>query len=51
MANSPVDRNESLMQKDFGTRVLVTDPASDKYLEQSARQKKEKERLWRDNQE
>jgi len=23
------------MEEDFGTRVLITDPAADKYLEQS----------------
>jgi len=38
MANLPVDRNESLMQKDFGTRVLITDRAADKYLERAARE-------------
>jgi hypothetical protein len=37
MANSPVDRNASLMQENFGTKVLITDPAADKYLEQSAK--------------
>ncbi len=36
MANSPnPDRNESLMQKDFGTKVLITDLAADRYLEKA----------------
>jgi hypothetical protein len=41
MANSPVDRNESLMEEDFGTKVLITDLAADKYLEHSRKQKEE----------
>lgn len=32
MANSPVDRNPDLMQEQFGTKVLITDLAADKYL-------------------
>jgi hypothetical protein len=38
MANSPIDRNEFLMTEDFGTKVLITDRASEKYLERSARE-------------
>jgi hypothetical protein len=38
MANSPVDRNASLMQENFGTRVLITDLAADKYLEKAAKE-------------
>ena len=32
MANSPIDTNASMMQEDFGTKVLITDPKADKYL-------------------
>jgi len=32
MANSPIDRNPDIMQEQFGTRVLITDLAADKYL-------------------
>jgi hypothetical protein len=35
MANSPIDRNPDIMQEQFGTRVLITDLAADKYLEKS----------------
>lgn len=35
MANSPVDRNAEFMQKEFGTKVLITDPAADAYLKQA----------------
>ena len=46
MANSPVDRNASLMQEDFGTRVLITDLAADKYLNRSAKHGTERFRVW-----
>lgn len=42
MANSPVDRNE-LMTKDFGTKVLITDSASNYYLDLAAKQRRERE--------
>lgn len=33
MANHPIpDHNYNMMQNDFGTTVLITDPAADKYL-------------------
>jgi len=32
MAISPVDKVPAIMQEDFGTKVLITDRASDKYL-------------------
>jgi hypothetical protein len=38
MALNPVDRNASLMQKDFGTKVLITDLAADRYLEKAAKE-------------
>jgi hypothetical protein len=38
MANSPVDRNPELMQQEFGTKVLITDLAADRYLEKAARE-------------
>lgn len=47
MANSPnPDRAESLMQEQFGTRVLITDLAADKYLEQSSKHGNERYRKW-----
>jgi hypothetical protein len=39
MANSPVDRNASMMQEDFGTKVLITDLAADRYLERAEKEK------------
>ena len=39
MAVSPVDKNSSLMQEDFGTVVLITDPAADRYLAKAAKQR------------
>jgi hypothetical protein len=38
MANSPVDRNPKLMQEEFGTKVLITDLAADRYLEKAAKE-------------
>jgi len=38
MANSPVDRNASLMQETTGARVLITDLAADRYLEKAAKE-------------
>ena len=38
MANSPVDRNASMMQENFGTKVLITDVAADKYIERAKRE-------------
>jgi hypothetical protein len=35
MANSPTDTNASMMQEDFGTKVLITDPKADKYLDRA----------------
>jgi len=47
MANSPnPDRNESLMQRDFGTRVLITDPAADRYLKEAAKHGTERYSKW-----
>jgi hypothetical protein len=45
MAVSPVDKNSSLMQEDFGTVVLITDPAADRYLAKAAKQKLEQEKF------
>lgn len=39
MALNPVDRNTSMMKEDFGTRVLITDVAADRYLEKSRKEK------------
>lgn len=38
MANSPVDRNPELMQQEFGTKVLITDLAADRYLEKARKE-------------
>lgn len=38
MANSPVDRNASLMQENFGTKVLITDLAADRYLDKARKE-------------
>jgi hypothetical protein len=46
MANSPIDRNPDIMQEQFGTRVLITDLAADKYLAQSAKHGTERYRVW-----
>jgi hypothetical protein len=47
MATQPVDRNEKIMSRDFGTKCLITDPVADRYLERASRnnpdQKKFKE--------
>jgi len=51
MANSPVDRNASMMQEDFGTKVLITDPAADKLLAKASQNKTERDRVWRDDEE
>ena len=46
MANSPVDRNPELMQQEFGTKVLITDLAADKYLAKSAKHGTERYSRW-----
>jgi hypothetical protein len=46
MANSPVDRNSELMQQEFGTKVLITDLAANKYLDQVAKHGTERYRVW-----
>lgn len=38
MANSPVDRNASMMQEDFGTTVLITDVAANRLLDRAAKE-------------
>lgn len=38
MANSPVDRNTEMMEEQHGTRVLITDPAADRYLEKAEKE-------------
>ena len=44
MATSPIDKDSDYMQEQFGTRVLITDLASERYLEkarkENAKQKK-----------
>jgi hypothetical protein len=46
MALNPVDRNAELMQQEFGTKVLITDLAADKYLAQSAKHGTERYAKW-----
>ena len=46
MANSPVDRSASLMQEDFGTKVLITDLAADRLLEKAAKHGNERYGRW-----
>jgi hypothetical protein len=46
MANSPIDKNPEIMQEQFGTRVLITDLAADKYLEKSAKHGTERYSRW-----
>lgn len=45
MAKSPVDTNSSMMQEDFGTKVLITDPAADRYLAKAAKEKTDQEKF------
>jgi hypothetical protein len=45
MANLPVDKNSSMMEEDFGTRVLITDPAADKYLDKAAKEISDQEKF------
>ena len=45
MANLPVDKNSKMMQEDFGTVVLITDPAADKYLDKAAMENSEQEKF------
>jgi len=45
MANLPVDKNPKMMQEDFGTVVLITDPAADKYLDKAAKENSEQEKF------
>ena len=47
MANSPVDKNSDMMEEDHGTRVLITDPAADAYLEKSKADQWHKDLRWR----
>lgn len=46
MANSPIDRNTELMQEQFGTKVLITDIAADKYLAKAAKHGTERYSRW-----
>ena len=50
MANSPnPDYDSSQMERDFGTKCLITNPIADKYLNQAQKKKNEppKNRLSR----
>lgn len=40
MSNNPnPDFIQEIMEKDYGTRVLITNPASDRYLDEHKRRK------------
>jgi hypothetical protein len=45
MANQPVDTVPEMMQGDFGTRVLITDPAADRILNKAAREKADQKKF------
>lgn len=46
MANHPVPDNvPSMMENDFGTTVLITDPRSDMYLNKANKKNPPKDRL------
>ena len=38
MATSPIDKDSDYMQEQFGTRVLITDVAADRYLEKAKKE-------------
>jgi len=46
MALNPVDRNAPLMQETTGAKVLITDRAADRYLEQAAKHGTERYSRW-----
>jgi hypothetical protein len=45
MANKPVDKVPKMMQEDFGTVTLITDPASDRILNRAARKKSDQKKF------
>jgi hypothetical protein len=45
MANKPVDKVPAMMQEEFGTKVLITDPASDRILNRAAREKPDQKKF------
>ena len=46
MANQPVDKVPEMMQEEFGTRVLITDPAADRILARSQKHGTERYARW-----
>ena len=46
MALNPVDRNSELMQQEFGTKVLITDLAADRFLEKAAKHGNDRYARW-----
>jgi hypothetical protein len=40
------DNVPSMMQEDFGTKVLITDLAADRYLKEAAKHGTERYRVW-----
>jgi len=46
MSNGPVDKVPSMMEEDFGTKVLITDPKSDAILARSSRYGTERYSRW-----
>jgi len=45
MANSPTDKVPEMMKEDFGTKVLITDPTSDRILNRAAREKSDQKKF------
>lgn len=46
MANLPIDVVPSMMEEDFGTRYLITDPRADKILEKAGKYGVDRYRRW-----
>jgi len=45
MANKPVDKVPEMMKEDFGTKLLITDPTSDRILNRAAREKPDQKKF------
>ena len=46
MANKSVDKVPAMMQEEFGTKVLITDPAADRILARSHKHGTERYNRW-----
>ena len=45
MAIHPTDKVPQIMQEEFGTRVLITDPKADRILNRAAREKSDQKKF------